>query len=944
MTPPTGPVTFLFTDVEGSTHLWETDPAGMVESIEAHDSLVQRAVEANGGHIFSTAGDGFGVAFSSPLAAVTAAISVQLGLTRSAWTGPALRVRMGIHTGHATERGGDYFGPAVNRAARIMAAGNGGQVLLSAAAAHAAGRIDPAYLEDHGTHRLKDLADPEHIFEVRHPDLPTVAAPLRTVGPNHNLPTYPSSFIGREAELAELNSLLDHHRLVVLTGVGGTGKTRLAVEAARRLAGSQPDGAWLVELAPVDDPAMILTAVGSVWGLRPGERSPIEEVIRRYLADKTSLVVVDNCEHLLEGSVRAIRHLLQASPGVRVLATSRESLGMGEMVVHVPSLELPADDDPASAESTRLFVERARAVRPEFAPEPEEMAAVARICRRIDGIPLGLELAAARLRSLSPTELADRLEDSFRILSGSAKASLPRQRTLAATIDWSHDLLADPEKAVFSRLAVFAGGFDLEAAEAVCSGEEIAPQDVFDFLDSLVDKSLVMATPLRDGTRYRLLEPVRQYAQEKLAASGEAEAAYAAHARHYAERAAQAAPRLRGPEQFVTRRSLDVDHANLLSALRTLSETGEHERFLRMVFDLFLYWMQSGKQVEAIDTALAGLGTAPPDVDPEVTLRAWWTTAFLGAEITRPSSVDHARRGLDLARRVGDPNLIGRMQLILGAAIRHSTSDPSYLQHLEEGRRLLAAHPEPRWWEAEWEQALIDFLLGAYLASSDERRRRHLESAIAAFEELEDEALLVAALTETFGESDDDWVRSNLSRALEITERIELPFWRGHAAVFMGALLSLRYASYAAAAPHLRDSLGYLRDCGDISCWAASNRALAITNAHLGLVEEARSNLEAVLDVLPSLPMPETHVPRLLDTATRVLLESGKVGNSALLLGLAEATEMPGELAFGRVATHEELRKEIATEIGEERTDQLIAEGARLGLDDAWDLIRRSLA
>lgn len=943
MTPPTGSVTFLFTDVEGSTRLWESDPAGMTTAIAHHDSLVREAAAAHGGHVFSTAGDGFGVAFPSPPAAVAAALAIQLGLTESDWSGPALKVRMGIHSGWAEERGGDYFGPAVNRAARIMAAGNGGQILLSAVTAHALFAIEPAFLDDLGVHRLKDLAEPEHLYELRHPSLPAVTAPVRTIGPNHNLPEYLSSFVGREVELAELGELVDRHRLVVLTGVGGTGKTRLAVEAARRQVDRRPDGAWLVELTPVTDPAMIMTAVGAVWGLRPGDRSPIEEVVARYLADRDLLVVVDNCEHVLEGAVRAIRHLLQASPAVRVVATSRESLGIGETIVPVPSLDLPSDDEPEAAESTRLFMERARAVRPDFSPGPEEIATVARICLRIDGIPLGLELAAARLRSLSLSELADRLDDSFRILSGSAKTALPRQRTLQATIDWSHDLLTDAEKAVFARLSVFSGGFDLAAAEDVSSGDGILREDVVDLLDSLVDKSLVVATPTPDGSRYRLLEPVRQYAQEKLAATGAAPAAYAAHADHYARRASDAAPRLGGQGQIPTRRALDEDHANLLQALQTLSEAGDNERYLRMVFDLFLYWMQSGKQVEAIDTALAVLERDLGDVDPVVAVKAWWTTAFLGAEITRPASVDHARSGLDVARRLGDPRLIGKMELVLGAAIRHSTTDPDYLQHLEEARRLLAANPEPYWWDPEWEKGIVDFLLGAYMPASDPRTREHLEAAIATFESLGDEALLVASLSESFEDPDVDWARDNLLRALEITENLELPFWRGHAAAFLGALLTTHYASHESARRYWSEAIGYLRDCGDISCWASGHRYLAAIDAQLGLVDEARAHVRTVIDALPSLPMRELHVARLLDASTRVLLESGKVANSAMVLGLARSIDLSQAMGLSRTAIHDELRKEIATEIGEERTDQLIAAGAELTLDDGLELVLRSL-
>lgn len=941
---PTGTVSFLFTDVVGSTRSWETDPTGMAGCIELHDSIVNRCVEAAGGHVFSTAGDGFGVAFATAHEAISTAVRIQHELLTAPWPGPRLEVRMGLHTGAADERDGDYFGPVVNRAARIEAAGHGGQILVSATTAESASSwLDSKItLADLGIHRLRDVEQPLRLFEVRHPELPIVSEPVQALDAlRHNLPEYLTSFIGRDEHLQKLDGLLAEHRLVVLTGVGGTGKTRLAVEAARRRLSAHRDGVWLVELAPVTNPTLVMTAIGDTWGLRPGEGAPIDEVVARYLRERELLVVIDNCEHVLDAAAGAIRQLLDSSPGVRVMATSRESVGLpGEALLHVPSLGLPSDPDEIDSESVRLFLERASDVRTDFSPDVPELEAVARICRRVDGIPLGLELAAARLRSLSAQELADRLDDSFRILAGSAKASLPRQRTLSATIDWSHDLLEPPDRTVFRRLAVFAGGFNLEAAEAVCSGNGMEGWEVLDRLDSLVDKSLVFPShdPGRD-TRYRMLEPVRQYAQERLMSSGEAGEVQRTHARHYVEMVGAASPRLRGPEQGAWTERLDVDYANIRAAFTVLSETGDAERHLRMAFELFPYWMAGGMQLEAIDTALAGLGEVTSGIDPLLPVKVWWTTAFLGAQITRPEAIEHAREGLVLADRLDDPNARGKMELALGAAIRHSTTDPEYLEHLVEGRRLLEEHPEPVWWDPPWEQALIHAVLFEYLDPDDPRTLEHFDAAVAGFESLGDEAFLSIPLTMTIGvigSMGNDWVVDKLRRAVEITERIGVPLWRGHARFFLGAMLGMGGDDAAAIEP-IAAGAKDLEECGDLNCWAGASRRQAIAEAALGAPDDARRRLGRVLEALPTLPMQELQKIRLVDAMTYVLFSAGECERAAVALGVAEANELSVSPAAGRGL--DRLRHDIVEELGETRTTELAAEGASLGLEKGLETL-----
>lgn len=945
---PSGLVSFLFTDVEGSTRLWEDDADAMAASLQLHDRIMRDEVEGRGGHVFSTAGDAFAVAFGSAVDAVEAATAIQLRLLAADWPGPAIGVRMGIHTGAAEERDGDYFGPVLNRAARIMSAGHGGQILLSSVTAGS--ELDGVDLHDLGTHHLKDLAEPEHVFELRHPDLPVIDRPIRTVDVRrHNLPDYLTSFVGRGEQLDELASLVADHRLVVLTGVGGTGKTRLAVEAARRAASERPDGAWLVELAPVTNPHFIMSTIADTWGLRAGEGASIEDVVVRYLWSRDLLVIIDNCEHLLDAAAAAIKQLLDACPTLRVVATSRESLGIpGEVQLRVPSLGLAdATHSLEDSEAVHLFLDRARAVRPDFDPSGEELTAIGRICQRIDGIPLGIELAAARLRSLSAPELADRLEDSFRILSGSAKTALPRQRTLAATIDWSYDLLKPAEQAMFRRLSVFTGGLDLAAAEAVCTGDEVEDWEVLDHLDSLVDKSLVMTVDDGSGgTRYRMLEPVRQYAQERLADTAEPIRFRAAHARHYVDFVHDATPGMRTAEITATMRRIDLDYDNVRSALATLLETGEIDAHLDLAFDLFSYWMHKGMGVEAIELSLEGLEAADEGTDLLRQVKVWFTLAIHAAELTDPDGVGYGRSGLAAAHRLGDSNATGRMELALGAAIRHATTDPEYLQHLHEGRRLLEAHPEPAWWESTWDHGLNQLLLSAYLPMSDDRVAEHGQAALDVFDAVGDVAMLAATLSDRAGSL---YVAGERERGLAFSRRacdmlaeIDSPNWYGHALMLNGTLLSLGEEP-AQAIAQLAEAARLLDMVGDVNCWSSASRGVARCEAALGETTSAAGRLLAVLDRMPTMPMPEITKPQTLDAIAELALATGPVEEGARLLGTSLAAPFDPE-AVMRPPRLAEIRAKAVELLGEEEAERCFAEGAEMDVDTALGLGRGILS
>jgi predicted ATPase/class 3 adenylate cyclase len=941
-TIPTGVVSFLFTDVEGSTKLWETDSDAMAASLQLHDQIMREEVEARGGHVFSTAGDAFAVAFGSDLDAVSAATAVQLRLLTADWPGPAIRVRMGIHTGTAEERGGDYFGPVLNRAARIMSAGHGGQILLSSVTARSELET-PVELHDLGTHHLKDLAEPEHVFEIRHSGLPVVDRPIKTVDVRrHNLPDYLTSFVGRRRQLDELASLVSANRLVSLTGVGGTGKTRLAVETARRAVSERPDGAWLVELAPVTNPHFIMSTIADTWGLRAGEGASIEDVVMRYLWSRDLVLIIDNCEHLLDGAAAAIKQLLDACPTLRVIATSRESLGIrGEAVLRVPSLGLAdATHTLEDSEAVHLFLDRAKAVRPDFEPSGEEMAAIGRICTRIDGIPLGIELAAARLRSMSAPELARRLEDSFRILSGSAKAALPRQRTLAATIDWSYDLLKPPEQAMFRRLSVFTGGLDFEAAEAVCVGDEVEDWEVLDHLDSLVDKSLII--PLEDGeggTRYRMLEPVRQYAQERLSDTTEPIRFRAAHARHFAGFVDQTTPGVRTAAITATMRRIDRDYDNIRAALATLLEAGGIDAYLDMAFDLFSYWMHKGMGVEAIELSLEGLHAVNETTDQLRAVKVWWTSAIHAAELTDPDGVGYGRSGLEVAKRTGDANAIGRMEIALGAAIRHATTDPEYLEHLLEGRRLLEEHPEPAWWEPTWDHGLTQLLLSAYLPMEDERIAEHNQAALEVFEGFGDIAMLAATLNDTAGyfymTGDRDRGLEHSRRAVDILAKLDSPNWYGHALQLQGLLLTLEKEP-AEAMTRLAEAARLLDMVGDVNCWANSTRGLARCETALGNTHASARRLLDVLERMPALPMPEITKPRVLDAIAELVLADGRFEEGGMLLGASiAAPPTPG--AVIRPAELETMRAQAVDQLGEAEAERLFALAADLDVDSALE-------
>ena len=554
-------VTFLFTDVEGSTSRWEADADGMRAALAAHDAALRSAIEQHGGWLFKHTGDGVCAAFASPRSAVDSAVAAQRALE--------LPVRMGLATGEAELREGDYFGAVLNRAARVMAAGHSGQILLADSTAKLISGVD---LVELGPRRLRDLPTAIELFQVRVAGLRTDFPPLKAIDTSAgNLPPAVTSFVGRESEVVDVQAAVRTHRLVTLTGVGGVGKTRLALEVAARLADEFPDGAWFFELAAVADPAAVPDAIAAVLGITQQPGKTVGESVAAALEGRVRLLVFDNCEHILDAVADLVEVILAQSATVRILATSREGLSIAdEQLWPVPSLDVGAGVDSAAV---TLFVERARNVTPHFSlADADESTAVTEICRRLDGIPLAIELAASRIASMTAADVRDRLDHRFRLLVGSRRG-LERHQTLRHAVAWSYDLLDDAEKSMLAGCSVFAGGFDLQSACAVTRFDD--DYAVLDLLDALVRKSLLVIDRSSGRARYSMLETIRQFAEEQLVAAGTAEQVRTTHARYFAQREADILALWDSPRQRAAYTWFTVELANLRTAFRWAADNGD---------------------------------------------------------------------------------------------------------------------------------------------------------------------------------------------------------------------------------------------------------------------------------------------------------------------------------------------------------------------------------
>ena len=659
---PTGTVTLLLADVEGSTRLWETQPDQVKPAIARLDQVLHDLTGVHRGvrPVEQGEGDSFVLAFARASDAVACALDLQ-----RAPLAP-LRLRIGVHTGEIELRDeGNYIGPTINRTARLRDLAHGGQTVMSSATEAMVIDHLPAdvWLTDLGSHPLRDLPRPERVVALCHPDLRNEFPPLRvTAGTSaRRLPRPPTSFIGRHREKAEVGDLVTSNRLVTLTGAGGVGKTRTAVEVAADVAPVFPDGVWWVDLASLTDPRVVTLTVARTVGLPDQSGRSTLDTLVTFCGERRILLVLDNCEHLLDECGELVATLIDQCAAVTILTTSREPLGLaGEFVWRVPSL-------PFDTEAVELFVERARRARPDFRLGEGTSEVVTEICRRLDGMPLAVELAAARVRTLTPAQIRDGLHDRFRLLTGGARSAVRRQQTLRASVEWSHALLTDLERILLQRLSVFMNGFDLDAAEAVGAGSGVERVHVLDLLSLLVDKSLVVAEDTDGAMRYRLLETVRQYALEKLGESGEADAVRTRHRDHYAAVAIDLES-TDGPGrlQLITWAEREID--NLRAAFTWSRENDDFVASLGLVTSLHDLWFRRGRQNEGV-AALTALLEDPlcrGAVPAELWVRGVADHAILAAAVTVPVDEERAQEALVCAREIGDPALVSQCLLACG--------------------------------------------------------------------------------------------------------------------------------------------------------------------------------------------------------------------------------------------------------------------------------------
>jgi len=855
---PTGTVTFLFTDIEGSTRLWEHQHDLMQAAFQRHEAILREAIAAHGGYAYKMIGDAFQAAFQTAPDALQAALVAQRALVAEPW-GPIgeVRVRMAVHTGTVEERGDDYVGPLLNRVARLLSTGHGGQILLTATTRELVrDQLPPgAQLRDLGEHRLKDLVRPEHVFQVVAPDLHADFPPLKSLDtrPN-NLPVQATPLIGREREVVAVRDLLLRPgvRLVTLTGPGGTGKTRLGLQVAADVLDHFEHGVYFVNLDPIGDPALVASAIAQPLAVREQGGKPLLESLKDYLRDKQLLLLLDNFEQVT-AAAPLVAALLAAAPRLAVLVTSREVLHLyGEHDVAVPPLTLPDPRHPlplerlTQYEAVRLFIERARAARSDFTITHENAPAVAEICYRLDGLPLAIELAAARIRLLPPQAMLQRLTSRLRLLTGGARDLPPRQQTLRGAITWSYDLLAADEQALFRRLAVFVGGFALDAVEAVYNVSGDLDVDVLDAVDSLVGKSLLRETaPAEDELRLGMLETIREYALERLNEGGEADETRLWHAAYFLQLAEQAEPHLAGPQQIAWLNRLDLEHDNLRAALQWAIDRGDAATALRLAGSLSRFWHSRGYAGEGRQWLAQAL--ALPYAMDHVRER---TKALAGAAllVTLLVVIDRelaaaralAEQFISLAREVGDERGLAQALTMLGW-IEARQGDPQAAQpYLHEGLALARRINDP------WLLAYIlrNQGLSALFRGEHATAKGFLEEAAALFRQTGDRLSLAQALMGwsvlAMGEGDLARGEALLEESIPVIREASARWYLGLYLNRLGDFARLR-ENYERAEGLYTEAVAIWRDLGMQADTAAALHNLGYAVLSQGDVGRARS-------------------------------------------------------------------------------------------------------
>lgn len=861
---PIGTVTFLLSDVEGSTRLWEADPEAMALAMVRHDQIFEEIVSRFGGVRPKEQGEGDSVVAVFPRAseAVACALDLQSTIQGEDWRPRPLRVRMAIHTGEAQlNEVGRYVGQTIIRCARIRSLAHGGQVVLSRGTSdlvidHLPGGVT---LRDLGAHRLKDLARPEHVFQLCHQDLVQDFPPLRSLDwlPN-NLPQQLTSFVGRETEMAEIKTLLKGSRMLTLTGSGGAGKTRLALQVAADLLDDYADGVWWVDLGPITHNDLVPKAVAQAMSIREVPMQPITYTLQNQLRGDQLLIVLDNCEHLIDACAELAQSILQTSPSLSILATSREALGVpGEISWRVPSLSLPESDGALGAgevgrsESVRLFVDRVRKVRPGYELTDQDAPVILEICSRLDGIPLAIELAAARARMLGTKQISEGLEDLFRFLTGGSRTAVPRHQTLQASVEWSHNLLSEEEKTLFGRLSVFAGGFTLEAAENVCSHEPIPREVVLDLVSQLVDKSLLL---MEEGPvpRFRMLQTIRQYARDKLEASGEEALARDRHLGFFLAMAERSEPHLEHGDELALLEKLDAEHDNIRAALDWCDASDQFDKGLRLATALRIFWLVRAHISEGRSRLEAGLGA--PGADPAVRARALiaasavadWTGDF-------PALHAFAEEALRISRELGDLRSAGRALSFLG--FRATFLDPSSASDLLEESVAIAREAKDQWCLS---YSLNSLGLMQVIAGEAKAGIRYLEESVAVARESRDRmgtqrGLRNLGFVLTF-QGKLTQARVLLEEGLGIAREFDDTSAQGVGLTTLG-LNAILQGEYEEARRLIEEGLELAHESGSPPIAALSMAALGMLDYALGDLPTAASNLEQALQLFGAMEL-----------------------------------------------------------------------------------------
>jgi predicted ATPase/class 3 adenylate cyclase len=905
----------LFTDLEESTPLWENHPGLMQELTAKHDAIMREAIESHRGRVVKTTGDGFHAIFDAASDAAAAALAGQLAMLEEPWpadTGP-LQVRMGLHTGESRERDRDYYGADVNRAARVMAVAHGGQILASQATAAIVRNAAPAdvTLADLGEHRLRGLAAPDRLWQLCHPSLPAEFPPLETLSTlKHNLPVQLSTFVGRQQELADIRRLLQQTHLLTLLGPGGTGKTRLMLEAAEEVIGDYPGGVYLAELAPLTDPDLIDERIAAAVGVQEQPGRAIRDSLVDFLRRKEFLLLLDNVEHVVRQCAEMAEHLLTHCPRLKILVTGREALFIhGEVTLQIPSLSLPTRNGSLdlrqirSSEAVQLFLTRAQEFRPDFELNQANAATIAEIVRRLDGIPLALELATARLRLLSVDQIAERLDDRFRLLTGGRRTALGRQQTLRAMIDWSWNLLDRHERLLLQRLAVFSGGWTMEAAQAVAADDDLDEYEVFDLLEQLVGKSLVTVKyPARGEARYGMLESIRQYGLERLYESGEGEMLRDRYTDYYVTFAEEAGSHLWQSDMLPWMGRIVAELDNL-RAVMVWTQDERPELALRIAANLIyreVQWLHPAEARSwlepAIERARQRLAAEPAAVRMDDFIRA---LVGLGATYgwygRHAEAVPILEEGIELARRHGEyRHLVYATGTKYGGTLH--VLPAAQMRELEEAIAIGR--------ENGFVVELI-YPLGAYALS------------------------LIAE-----GKMDEGWPL--VEEALALARQLNNPYMNAVVQAGHGMVASLR-GELAAAREHSLVALENYETLNMRRGTATARSQVAHVARWTGDLEEAEAHYRRSIVGWQELGHLSA-VAHQVECFAYIALERGQYQHAATLLGAAENARQQLNALSKAQNEIDELRQameRLAEAVGVGQRDSWLAWGRQMSLDDA---------